>query len=79
MVLLRSFVLQGLQGVVVLAATNRPDRLDPALLRPGRFDRLLFVPPPDEAARAAIFRVQTRRTPLASDVNILYLASRTLG
>ena len=65
--------------VVVLAATNRPDRIDPALLRPGRFDRLLFVPPPEEAARLAILRVHTRRTPLAADVDLSLLAAQTAG
>jgi SpoVK/Ycf46/Vps4 family AAA+-type ATPase len=60
--------LQARLGVVVLAATNRPDRIDPALLRPGRFDRLLHVPPPDSEAREEIFRVHLRRTPLAGDV-----------
>ena len=56
--------------MVVLAATNRPDRVDGALLRPGRFDRLLHVPRPDAPARAAIFRIHTRRTPLAPDVDL---------
>ena len=66
-------------GVVVLGATNRPDRIDPALLRPGRFDRLLFVPIPDESARAAILRVQTKKTPLGEDVDIDRLAMDTAG
>lgn len=65
--------------MVVLGATNRPDRIDSALLRPGRFDRLLFVPPPDESARAAILRVQTRKTPLSNDVDIDRLAGNTSG
>ena len=65
--------------MVVLAATNRPDRIDPALLRPGRFDRLMFVPPPDEAARLAILRVHTRRTPLSADVDLSLLAAQTAG
>jgi hypothetical protein len=55
--------MDGLQqriGVVVIAATNRPDRVDAALVRPGRFDRLLYVAPPDEGAREAIFRVHLR-------------------
>eukprot|EP00879_Flechtneria_rotunda_P029164 GHRR01031442.1.p1 GENE.GHRR01031442.1~~GHRR01031442.1.p1 ORF type:complete len:140 (+),score=48.37 GHRR01031442.1:802-1221(+) len=71
--------LQARLGVVVLAATNRPDKVDPALLRPGRFDRLLLVPPPDMAARQEIFRVLTRRTPLNPDVELHYLAQRTEG
>lgn len=64
---------------MVLAATNRPDRIDAALLRPGRFDRLLFVPPPDESARAAIVRVHMRGTPLATDVDVDRIASTTAG
>ncbi|MEM0223094.1 MAG: CDC48 family AAA ATPase, partial [Thermofilum sp.] len=61
--------LERLEGVVVIGATNRPDILDPALLRPGRFDRLIYVPPPDEKARFEILKVHTRRMPLAEDVN----------
>ncbi|WP_461864886.1 AAA family ATPase, partial [Thermococcus sp.] len=64
-------------GVVVIAATNRPDILDPALLRPGRFDRLIFVPAPDERTRLEILKVHTRRVPLAPDVNLEELAKRT--
>ncbi|NJE02602.1 CDC48 family AAA ATPase [Thermococcus sp. MV11] len=66
-------------GVVVIAATNRPDILDPALLRPGRFDRLILVPAPDEKARLEILRVHTRRVPLAKDVNLRELAKKTEG
>ncbi|AEH23728.1 CDC48 family AAA ATPase [Pyrococcus yayanosii] len=66
-------------GVVVIAATNRPDILDPALLRPGRFDRLILVPAPDERARLEIFRVHTRNMPLAKDVNLEELAKKTEG
>lgn len=72
-------LLQPRLGVVVLAATNRPDKVDPALLRPGRFDRLLLVPPPDAAARQEILRVHTRATPLAADVDLADLAARTHG
>ncbi|MHA1721928.1 MAG: AAA family ATPase, partial [Candidatus Baldrarchaeia archaeon] len=68
-----------LRGVVIIGATNRPDIVDPALLRPGRFDRLLLVPPPDRAARYEIFRVHTRNMPLADDVNLKVLADRTEG
>ena len=68
-----------LEGVVVLAATNRPDILDPALLRPGRFDRIVYVPPPDKKARLEIFKVHTRRMPLAEDVDLEELAERTEG
>ncbi|USS41418.1 CDC48 family AAA ATPase [Thermococcus aggregans] len=66
-------------GVVVIAATNRPDILDPALLRPGRFDRLILVPAPDEKARLEIFKVHTRRVPLADDVDLEELAKKTEG
>ena len=68
-----------LRGVVIIGATNRPDIVDPALLRPGRFDRLLLVPPPDRAARYEIFRVHTRNMPLADDVDLKVLADRTEG
>jgi len=66
-------------GVVVIGATNRPDILDPALLRPGRFDRLVLVPAPDEKARLEILKVHTRRVPLAKDVDLRELAKRTEG
>jgi cell division protease FtsH len=69
----------GHEGVVVLAATNRPDVLDPALLRPGRFDRQIIIHPPDQKGRAQILRVHTRRVPLADDVNLEQLASSTPG
>ncbi len=65
--------------VRILAATNRPDILDPALLRPGRFDRLIEVPLPDEAGRAQIFRIHTRRMNLGEDVVLEELASMTEG
>ncbi|MEM4280579.1 MAG: CDC48 family AAA ATPase [Candidatus Caldarchaeum sp.] len=71
--------MQTLKGVVVMGATNRPDILDPALLRPGRFDRVLYVPPPDKTARLAIFRIHTREMPLDEDVNLETLASVTEG
>jgi transitional endoplasmic reticulum ATPase len=68
--------LEELQGVSVIAATNRPDIIDPALLRPGRFDRLIYVPPPDLEARKSILRIHTRRKPLGPDVNLDRLAER---
>ncbi len=71
--------MQSLKGVVVMGATNRPDILDPALLRPGRFDRVLYVPPPDKSARLAIFKIHTRETPLDEDVDLEALASMTEG
>jgi cell division protease FtsH len=69
----------GTEGVVVLAATNRPDVLDPALLRPGRFDRTITVHPPDQEGRVAILHVHTRKVPLADDVDLEDLARITPG
>ncbi|HEX3806182.1 MAG TPA: ATP-dependent zinc metalloprotease FtsH [Gaiellaceae bacterium] len=66
-------------GVIVIAATNRPDVLDQALLRPGRFDRRVAVSPPDRAGREAILRVHTRSVPLDSDVALGAIASTTPG
>ncbi|MEM2910269.1 MAG: CDC48 family AAA ATPase [Nitrososphaerota archaeon] len=71
--------LQTLKGVVVIGATNRPDILDPALLRPGRFDRILYVPPPDLEARYQIFRIHTKEMPLDEDVDLRRLAEMTEG
>jgi cell division protease FtsH len=67
------------ESVIVLAATNRPDVLDPALLRPGRFDRHVTVDRPNQKARAAIFKVHSRDVPLADDVDIDRLAASTVG
>jgi cell division protease FtsH len=67
------------EGVIVLAATNRPDVLDQALLRPGRFDRTVIVQPPDKAGREAILRVHTRAVPLGNDVQLQEIASLTPG
>ena len=64
-------------NVIVLGATNRPEVLDPALLRPGRFDRRVFVQAPDAAGRAAILRVHTRSVPLAEDADLDRLAAST--
>ncbi len=69
--------LEELADVVVIAATNRPDILDPALLRPGRFDRKIYVPPPNKKARLEIFKVHTRGMPLADDVDLEELAEKT--
>jgi transitional endoplasmic reticulum ATPase len=71
--------IQGLQGVIVVAATNRPELIDPALLRPGRFDMLVALPPPDDQARLAILRVHTRSMPLAADVDLARIAATTEG
>ena len=68
-----------LGDVKVIAATNRIDILDPALLRPGRFDRLIYVPPPDEKGRYEILRIHTRRMKLADDVDLAYIAKITEG
>jgi cell division protease FtsH len=67
------------EGVILIAATNRPDVLDPALLRPGRFDRQVVVPIPDLKGREAILKVHTRRTPLADTVDLSVLARSTPG
>jgi cell division protease FtsH len=67
------------QNVVVLAATNRPDVLDPALLRPGRFDRKVFLELPDREAREAILEVHTRSVPLSDGVDLAKIAARTVG
>jgi cell division protease FtsH len=69
----------GREGVIVLAATNQPDVLDRALLRPGRFDRRVIVNLPDKAGREAIIKVHTRKVPLASDVSLSELAASTPG
>ncbi len=66
-------------GVILIAATNRPDVLDPALLRPGRFDRRVVVPRPDLLGREGIIKVHTRKTPMAPDVDIMVLAKGTPG
>jgi cell division protease FtsH len=67
------------EGVILIAATNRPDVLDPALLRPGRFDRRVVVPRPDLRGRLAILKVHTRRVPLSDDVDLEILARGTPG
>ncbi len=69
--------LQELSDVVVIGCTNRPDIIDPALLRPGRFDRLILVPPPDEKARLEILKIHTRNMPLAKDVDLKKIAQLT--
>ncbi|MFB6253026.1 MAG: CDC48 family AAA ATPase [Halobacteriaceae archaeon] len=71
--------IEELEDVVVIATTNRPDLIDPALLRPGRLDRHIHVPIPDEDARKAIFEVHTRNKPLADDVDLDELARKTDG
>lgn len=71
--------LEELRGVIVLAATNRMDLIDPALLRAGRFDHILYVPPPDEETRLEIFKIHTRKNPLAKDVSLQELVAETKG
>lgn len=71
--------IEELKGVLVLASTNRPDLIDPALLRPGRFDFVIELPKPDAKAREEIFRVHTRGKPLARDISLPALAQETAG
>src|ERR687895_727334 len=71
--------LEVLTNVVVIAATNRPDIIDAALLRPGRFDRLLYVPPPDYESRKQIIQIHSKKKPLADDINIDDLATKMDG
>ncbi len=71
--------LEELKSVVVVAATNRPDMVDPALLRPGRLDRFIFIRPPDLKEREMIFNIHLKGKPLSSEVDIANLAKRTEG
>jgi transitional endoplasmic reticulum ATPase len=71
--------LEELRGVVVIAASNRPALLDPALLRPGRFDDLIYVPVPEQEGRLHILKIHTRNMPLDEDVDLEHIASRTDG
>ncbi|HEX6294657.1 MAG TPA: CDC48 family AAA ATPase [Nitrososphaeraceae archaeon] len=66
--------LEELKGVTVITASNRPDIIDPALLRPGRFDRLLYIPPPDMESRFEIIKIHTKNKPLAGDIDLNHLA-----
>jgi transitional endoplasmic reticulum ATPase len=66
-----------LQDIVVIAATNRPDMVDSAVLRPGRFDRLIYVPEPDEKSRLQIFKIYTKEMPVTKEVDLNQLASVT--
>jgi len=70
---------EGIEGVLVIGATNRPDIIDPALLRPGRFDRHILIPVPDKEARKKIFEIHTKNIPLAKDISIEKLAEETEG
>jgi transitional endoplasmic reticulum ATPase len=71
--------VEDLRNVVVIGATNRPDLIDPALLRPGRLERLVYVPPPDAAARAEILKAASRNVPLAPDVDLAALGAELDG
>jgi len=71
--------IEELSSVIVIGATNRPDMLDPALLRPGRFDRILLVSTPDKKGRLAILKIHTKNMPLAKDVKLESLAEKTEG
>ncbi len=71
--------LEELHNISVIAATNRPDIMDPALLRPGRFERLILVPPPDEKARLEILKLYTEKMPIAKDVDIKELSKKLDG
>ena len=71
--------LEALNNVVVIAATNRPDIMDPALLRPGRFDKSIYIGPPDKESREKIFKIHTANKPLDTDVDIGALAEKTDG
>ena len=68
-----------IEDIIVIAATNRPDIVDPAVLRPRRFDRLIYVPEPDEEGRREIFKIHTKGMPLAKDVDLKALARMTKG
>ncbi|TGC03912.1 hypothetical protein C9E90_07800, partial [Salmonella enterica subsp. enterica serovar Enteritidis] len=70
---------EGNEGIIVIAATNRPDVLDPALLRPGRFDRQVVVGLPDVRGREQILKVHMRRVPLATDIDAAIIARGTPG
>src|ERR1700761_219775 len=67
------------KNVFVIGATNRPEQLDNALCRPGRLDTLVYVPLPDEASREGILKAQLRKTPVADDVDLKFIASKTHG
>ena len=71
--------IQALSGVVVLAATNRADMIDPALLRPGRFDKIVFVPMPDKGARQKILEIHSKDKPIGPDVDLTKVAELTEG
>ena len=67
------------ENVFIIGATNRPDIIDPALMRPGRLDQLIYIPLPDLASRIQVFKSVLRKSPIAKDVDIEYLAHKTEG
>jgi transitional endoplasmic reticulum ATPase len=67
------------KNVFIIGATNRPDQIDPALLRPGRLDQLIYIPLPDEKSRLSILKAALRKSPVASDVDLPFLARNTHG
>lgn len=67
------------KNVFVIGATNRPEQLDAALVRPGRLDTLVYVPLPDQASRESILKAQLRKTPIAGDIDLSFIASKTHG
>ncbi len=71
--------LESMEGVVIIGATNRPDIIDPGLLRPGRFDRLILIPAPDKRSRLEIFKIHTKNMPLAKDVSLEELADKCIN
>jgi len=71
--------LESMEGVVIIGATNRPDILDPGLLRPGRFDRLILTPAPDRKSRIEIFKIHTKKMPLKKDISLEELADKCKG
>jgi transitional endoplasmic reticulum ATPase len=71
--------IESLENVIVIAATNRPDIIDPALLRPGRLEKLIYIPPPDKDDRLEILKIHTKKMPLASDVDLERIAEITEG
>jgi transitional endoplasmic reticulum ATPase len=71
--------IESLTQVVIVAATNRPDKIDPALLRPGRLDSLIYVPLPDPNARREIFQIRTKNMPLQEDIDVEELVNKTNG
>jgi transitional endoplasmic reticulum ATPase len=67
------------KNVFIIGATNRPDQIDSALLRPGRLDQLIYIPLPDEASRLSILKAQLKKSPVSHDVNLSFLAKNTHG